>query len=125
MRAVVVSVLLLWTIILLSWESPPARADSVSHPPGVVREWSVTATTASQNVVLSGFSGQAINVINDGTQTVYITTTNTSSNSPTNGDEFFTVGQNENRSLDIQFGQFSYIAAAATSAIRVTVLSQN
>lgn len=101
-------------------------ADSISNPPGAVREYSVTATTASATVTLaSGVIGQSINVVNDGAVTVYVTLTNTASATPTNGDQFFSVHAGESRSLDVQFYQFAYIAASSTCAIRVTVLSQN
>lgn len=93
---------------------------------GVVREWSVTASDTSTTVVLSGYRGQAIQVLNDGSETVYITTLNVAVNNPSNGDKFFSVGAGEATFLEFGFGRFSYICGAGlTSALRIRVLSEN
>jgi len=112
-------------IAVLSFH-PLLRGDSVEGPPTQVREWSVTATTASQNVKFSGFSGAAVLVVNDSSSgpDVYITTKATASSSPSAGDSTFTVKTGESINLDIKFNQFSYIAASTTAAIRVIVTSQ-
>lgn len=93
---------------------------------GAVREWSVTASTTSANVSLASLKimGRAIQVINDGAVTVYVVVnSNEATNSPTNGDEFFSVAASESTEIEVQFNQFSYIAASGTCAIRIRVVS--